>query len=162
MFLLCTVSPTSPLQNLFYYYILVLSTLYIRHTPSIYPYYILDICIDIPSIFIPNTYSILNTSHTLTHPVKDAQSDKEKKNVIVLTPVYINILIPPWFEGRVDDDDSFFHELNIYFPFIQAQSTWRENLHQHVHDSHLHSVTQTCQPLSGFKALDCEKLLFNV
>ena len=95
MFLLCTVSPTSPLQNLFYYYILVLSTLYIRHTPSIYPYYILDICIDIPSIFIPNTYSILNTSHTLTHPVKDAQSDKEKKNVIVLTPVYINILIPP-------------------------------------------------------------------
>lgn len=79
MFLLCTVSPTSPLQNLFYYYILVLSTLYIRHTPSIYPYYILDICIDIPSIFIPNTYSILNTSHTLTHPVKDAQSDKEKK-----------------------------------------------------------------------------------
>ena len=96
------------------------------------------------------------------HNHLQAQSDKEKKNVIVLTPVYINILIPPWFEGRVDDDDSFFHELNIYFPFIQAQSTWRENLHQHVHDSHLHSVTQTCQPLSGFKALDCEKLLFNV
>ena len=56
-----------------------LSILYIRHMPSIYPYYILDMCIDIPSIFIPSTYPILNTSHTLTHPVKDAQNDKEKK-----------------------------------------------------------------------------------
>lgn len=51
---------------------------------SIYPYYILDICIDKPSIFTPNTYPILNISHTLSHPVKDAQSDKEKKMLLPL------------------------------------------------------------------------------
>lgn len=30
---------------------------------SIYQYYILDICIDKPSIFTPNTYPILNISY---------------------------------------------------------------------------------------------------
>lgn len=82
--------------------------IYTRYMPNIYPYYILDICIYIHFVCVYKHVSkhYQEFPYSLSHPVKDIQI--KGKNAILCTPVYVNILISLWFEGRVDGILSFF------------------------------------------------------